>query len=284
MPANILNGIEYVHATNTFTKGIDAQGPYYDVEYLIASWSDSDSFANALIGIGQASPHRHPLSTNLLCVEAAVVGHGGITTGSAGNPDYAAGARIRARYRSAAVLMGGGFVDLSYDDPTLDHQIDPSTPLVWCTQELDYEIETITVGNSSYLFLSDSMPITEPVQVDIPITLLTLTFHRLSYLPATAIRSLRGHVNRSTFLGAPAGTVLFRGGKTARDWNTDGTTTQRVSLLFAERPIDWNKFLRPDALPYDADGTLNETAWDFVVDSLGNLRYPEGDLSDLVIL
>ncbi len=276
-----LGGVTYVHTVQYFSKGIDAQGPYYDVEYLIDDWGQSDAFTNALIGVGRTEPHRHPLSPNLACSEAAPTGLGRPVLNPDGTPDYAGGALVRARYRPPAAFGGGGLF-VSGDDPGGLHQIDPANPILWCTQELDYEVETITHPTHSYKFDSDNLKLTTPLQVDIGITVLSLTFHRVAYLPMTLARTLRGRINATTFLGAAAETVLFRGAKTQRDWNTDGTVTQRVNMTFVEREVSWNKFLRPDKLPYTAAGALNAASWDYVVDPSGNRRLGTADLQPLL--
>jgi hypothetical protein len=271
-------GITYIHSIRYFAKGIDAQGPYYDVEYQIGDWNDSDTFANALVGLGTDAPHRHPLSTNLVCVSAVPTGKGKPTLNSEGLPQYDNGAIVKATYRSPGVAFGGSFSDVALDDPGNAHQIDPTTPIVWCTQELDFSVETLSLPNSTYYWEGDSSTATIPVQVDIPIITLVLTFHRRSSLPVSTVRSLVGKVNDATFLGAGQQTVLFRGARTTREASTDGTTTQKVQLTFQQRPVSWNKFLRPNRMP---TGTTTAT-WDNLRDADGYRRFDQADLSPLV--
>jgi hypothetical protein len=275
-----LAGITYVHTIQYFAKGIDGQGPYYDVAYQIDDWSDSDDFANALVGIGTDAPHRHPLSTNLVCVSAVPEGKGRPTLNSDGLPQYAGGATVRATYRSPGVAFGGSFSNVALDDPGNAHQIDPTTPIVWCTQELDFAVETLSTPNSTYYWEADSAPAQVPVQVDIPILTLVLTFHRRASLPVSVVRGLLGKVNENTFLGAPDQTVLFRGARTTREASTDGTVTQKVQLTFQQRPVSWNKFLRPNRMP---TGTTT-TTWDNLRDADGYRRFDQADLSPLVAL
>lgn len=272
--------VSYSHTVDFFTKGIDQQSPFYEVQYKISNWADADNFCNALLGFGHASgsgtgitvsrgvPHQHPLSPNLYCRSAVVVeGLGNPVLNSSGYPNYDGGALIRASYRPAPFDFAGG---------NLNNQIDPSTPLNWCTQELDFSSETYTIANNTFSYSSG--PISGattgvPAKFSIPITTLTLTFHQLPYLPMTTVRNLRGRVNSTTFLGAAAGLVLFKGCKTVREWNTDGTSVQKVQLTFEERDAlnPWNSLPSPSGL-----------TWYPVADSLGTKMYPLADLSPLV--
>lgn len=274
-----LAGISFVTSWRMFSKGIDNQGPYFDMEYQIGDWSDSNAFANALMGIGTDAPHRCPLSDNLVCVSATPIeGKGRAVLNTDGMPDFENGAKIRAHYRSAGVAFGGSFSDTALDDPGNAHQIDPTTPIVWCTQELDFANETLGVPNTGYTWYSDGAAASIPVQVDIPVTTLVLTFHRRSALPMTTVRALRGCINLNTFLGAPPETVWFRGAKTTREASTDGSVTQKVQMTFMERDVSWNKFLRPGKMP---TGTTTAT-WDYLVDAGGLLRLSKQDLAPLI--
>jgi hypothetical protein len=275
-----LASIDYIHAISGFGKGLDSQGPYYNVEYLISDWDNGDAFANALCGIGQSEPHRYPLSTNLVCTSAVVSGRGRVELNNDGYPRYQDGARIVATYRSSGsgLAYGGSFSNVFYDDPGYLHQIDSSTPLVWCTQELDFGVESFAMPNTSYTWDSDNTSAQIPVVMDVNVTTMSLTFHRRSSLPMGTVRALRGRINDATFLGAAVGTVLFVGAQTTREASTDGTVTQRVRLLFKERDVSWNKFLRPGKMPG------SDANWDFLEDSGGNRRFKVADLSPLVAI
>jgi hypothetical protein len=270
-----LGGIDFVHAVVYFEKGIDSQGPFYNVEYHIDSWSDSDSFINTLMGIGAESPHRYPLSPNLMCTSAVATGKGKPVTNANGTPDYDDGAIVRATYRGSGSAQGGATTNLSIDDPGYQHQIDTATPLVYCTQELDFETESIhfNADDHQLVWSSDSTKANIPLQVNVGVTTMVLTFHRRQFLPMSVVRSLRGKINSSTFLGAAAETAWFLGAKTSREWSTDGRIEQRVQLIFKEREESWNKFPR-----------LKKTAitWEYAQATNSDRRYGTADLSPLV--
>jgi hypothetical protein len=242
----VLSEIAYATTVEYFGKGIDGQGPYYDVRYVIDDWDQTDKFANALMGYeGQGTPHRHPLSPNLVCTEAVVGGLGTPILNAGGEPSYAAGGFITARYRCPAVSMGGGFFE-PRDDPGYVHQIDPQTPLLWCSQELDFEDEIFTYPGGYLKWESDDRKITK-------------------------LKAARGKINSTRFLGCDPFRVLFKGGKTSRDFDTAGRTTQKVQLVFIERPENWQKMLRDDKF-----------VWDYVVDEDGGNRFGTYDHNLLI--
>jgi hypothetical protein len=272
-----LAGITYVHSVK-YGKGVDSQGPYYNAEYQIPNWDDADAFVNALLGLGTGQPHRYSLSPNCVCVNASVAGRGRVLLNVNGSPSYADGALIQATYRSSGAAFGGGFSNVLLDDPGNAHQIDSANPITWCTQELDFQTESMAVPSSSYLWASDDKPADINIQQDVNITTMSLTFTRRAALPMTLVRNLRGRLNSVVFLGAAIETVWFLGARTSREWATDGSVTQRVQLLFKERDVSWNKFVRPGRMPTDP------TAWDFLVDGSGYPRFHTADLRPLVAM
>jgi hypothetical protein len=263
--------IQYSHLLEGFTKGIDQGGPFYRVIYKILNWQDTDLFCNALMGYARVTgtpgnftvtrgvPHQHPLSPNLYCISATVVqGLGTPVLSPTGYPNYDGGAFIQAEYRCAPFNFGGG--------QDLNNQIDPATPLAWCTQELDHATETFTVDQAD-----KTKP---PAKIQVPITILNLTFHKLPYLPTPQMRLLRGRVNSTPFLGAGTGQVLFKGGSTHREFNVDGTVVQELKMTFYERDSNflWNSGPSP-ANPY---------TWTPVTDSNNNRPFLLADLNPLL--
>lgn len=268
--------IQYAHTTEFFSKGHDQEGPFYAVKYYISDWSQSDAFVNALRGIVQmtggtggtvtrTAPHQHPLSPNLYCMSAVAEGVGTPILNASGLPNYSQGAIITAEYRP---MVPYGFVNDGQN-------IDPSTPLVWCTQEIEFGTEMLVIPNSNMLFSGTIRRANYPFKVNVNVTHLSLTFHKLPYIPMGQVRACRGRVNLTTFLGASAGCVLFKGAKTVRDFNTDGTVVQKVMLMFAERDSTqpWNYLLDP----YDM-------TWRQVLSSVGsNPIYQSIDFTPLIL-
>ena len=252
----------YVHTVRYFSKGMDAAGAYYKVEYLIDAYANSDAMVNALLGqrtatglvITSFSPHQHPLSPNLYCKSADVIdGLGGPALNSLGYPGYNGGALIRCEYRP---LM---FDVVSQPQNSFDQS--GTEPVLWATQELDFGSETYTINRATYTYTSgpagvSGKPSQVPVKIRIPLTTMILTYERTPYLIMTLVRSLRFRVNTSTFLGAAAGLVLFEGPRTNRQFNSDGSACQETQLIFQERDANypWN------SLPNTIDMSWNPVA------------------------
>lgn len=244
-----LGAIEFLHTVDYFTKGVDQSGPFYRVQYHIESYDDINIFIGTLTGEAVQSggidgstarvvPHRHPLAPLLSCVSATLVEPLGEPILNAnGYPDYDGGALIQAEYRASNLEFG----------PAADvlNGFDPDTPILWATQELDFGSETYTIDRGEFTYASGPLSGSTTgvaAKISIPITTMILTFHRLPYMPMGRVRSKIGKVNDAVFLGAEAGCVLFKGAKTTREFNTDGSIVQKVQLIFEERTAlhKWN--------------------------------------------
>jgi hypothetical protein len=280
MPTGL--SFNYAHAWDSMTKGIDSNGPYYSVSYYFDDWSVSDQVVNELMGITQRTgestirtgPHQHPLSPNLCCADVQLEGMGVPVLNSQGVPNYSGGFFAHCTYRVPP------YQQYQTQDPANNHQIDPDNPILWCTQELDFDTEVYISETAKYIWETDSgidpldgKRTDVPVKVTLGVTTMTLTYHRLPYLPMGMVRTLRNKVNSSTFMGVAAGKLLFLGGKTTREINNDGEITQRVTLVFKERDQDWRKFLRPD-----------EIGWAKIKDASSNYVFSSADLSPLGLL
>jgi len=269
--------VPYAFCWDRIFKGIDQNGPYYKVSYYIANWANSDLVANELRGYTsrtgtttlRTGPHQLPLSPNLCCVNVEIEGLGNPILNAQGYPNYDNGFLAHCEYRPIPFLPYA-------TDPNNQNQIDPTNPpLLWCTQELDYETEEYVHERNQYTWITtDSLngkPSGIPVRVSLGVTTMTITFHQLPYLPMGLVRSLRNKVNSVTLLGCAPGTLWFRGSRTTRDKNTDGTICQRVTMVFKERDVDWRMFLRKDKI-----------AWAKVQDGSGNLVLSSADLTPLL--
>lgn len=78
-----------------------------------------------------------------------------------------------------------------------------------------------------------------------------------------------GKINNATFLGRPAGTMLFGGCRGMQTISTGGVITYQRSLSFAYRSYSWNQ-------AYNRAGTL-----DTPLDPAGNPQYANYDFNNL---
>lgn len=276
-------GIPTANTVEYFEKGIDEQGPYYLVQYYILNWQQSDIFINALLGysttsglgsggVVKRSPHQYPLSPGLLCRRARCIAPGQPKIGPSGLPDFSGGALIQAEYRSPQWQSSINNVQ---------EQIDPNTAIPFCTQELDHTTETYTLPGTKMFYDTTTRSTDQPFRIRVPVTNMSLTFHLSPnlYVATGTIRAVRGCVNSTTFMGASAGTVLFRGCRTVRNYDSVGNVVQEIQLTFSERDPNqlWN------ALPDKDNPTL--LPWPLVRGgngTTGALAYPIADFNQYI--
>lgn len=270
--------VNYAHCWTEIRKGIDAQGPYYQVQYYIEQpWSVGDQVVNELLGYASKKggsiyfqgPHQYPLDPTgrSLCCQAEVVGVGNMIPNNDGYPEYDTGFFVDATYRVPPIPM------YAANDPDNLMGIDQATPLLWASQDLDFSTDIINLDRSQYKWASDGTVTNTPVRIKSNIIIMSITFHRVPYMPTALLMAAGGCVNSSTFMSAPAGQVLFTGPRTHRDINPDGSYVQSVQLNFKYRNKSWNKDFRPDTL-----------LWDGLVDGSGNGPFATYNLNNLLAL
>lgn len=129
--------------------------------------------------------------------------------------------------------------------------------------------------------VSEKVPPDIQPGIFIPSEEFTLAWHRVPSPPWDKIRDLRGKVNTTTFLNHPAGTVLFTGGRTERQFQVTGSGFWRLAYRFKVKEVEstasagtlfgWNRFYREKASASEH--------WLEIKDEDGNLPYRSGDLN-----
>lgn len=274
--------LPYSHSWDNFFKGIDGNGPYYRCSFYFPDWGQSDYIANQIMGYSLRSGStnasgvsiniagmNHPLSPNLYAVKCDIEGVGPPQLQPyTGFPWYTMGFMAHVEFRP--------WVSPTQASELQGQSIDPSTPILWCIQSLDFHTETIPSWDHSFTYQSDGSSVpAELARYKNNITVMSLTFPKLPYIPMYWIKTLRNKLNKYTFLGCDPETVLFIGGRTSRHWNTDGTAVQSVELVFENRDYSWNLIPRIGYGP---------GVWDYAVDSNGNMIYQLADFSPLITL
>lgn len=271
--------LPYSHTWENFYKGIDSGGPYYRCSFFFPDWSQSDSIANQIMGYsvrsGQTNASgvsinvlamNHPLSNNLYAVKCDIEGVGSPTLNPYnGLPWYNAGFLAHVEFRP--------WVAPGQLSEAFNQAIDPTTPILWCVQSLDFHTESFDVSSNSFVYSSDNVTVATTIPLKVNVTVMTLTWPRLPYIPMYWIKTLKDSVNKYTFLGCDPGTVLFNGGRTTRQWNTDGSVVQSVEMVFQHRNKPWNMMPRG-----------GWSVWDTVQDQNGNNLYNSQDLAPLISL
>jgi hypothetical protein len=209
-----------------------------------------------------------PVSRNLSCTDASVEGEGELDLKDGGPPRFHL-PKIRASFGIRP------WEELPSQDPQgMQSFQSDSGPATYAIHTMDFGVETAKLPTSAYRFRTDPpLAMTIPAVRHIGIATLNVELKKVPYLPSITIMKLIARLNDALFFGAPKGRILFAGGRTSKEFVSDGTRVQNVSYVFKYRERDWNMRLRPD------DGTF-----DFIQTSGGAMPQEYADLRPLIVL
>ncbi|HEY4309846.1 MAG TPA: hypothetical protein VGN12_10380 [Pirellulales bacterium] len=231
------------------------------VRVFRVAWTDWQEFVRALIGtfrvLGLATqfvpPIEFPGLPNLIVTDVQVEpfdpdnpdGATDINLGAFTNTYTGGGAKVTATYRTM-------FDEFSRPRPDM-----PGVPDgTYLTYSADLGSERTTVPGRAWIWSGGSERVADDISpgLQIPHGTFTLRWQRVPYPPWTQIRALRGKVNGSTFLSAPAGTVMFQGARVSRRfqfvedggfWNLDYMFAENTKTLSdSVTPVGWNYFYK----------------------------------------
>jgi len=276
----VLNGITAYERWEAFRKGRDENGPWVEMQYLVA-FSTADAFCDAVLGGIQKSGGgtgqfvnlpRQQCPTNPI-LRATSVGYEGIGeagVGAGGRPTFT-DAAVTVRYE---VL---DWVEIPSQDPggqqSFPNDSQPGQPILLAECEIDFGGQVVTVPSGTLVFGSDSTPLADVTRgVWDGISTWRIVRHKFPNLPYSRVMNMINHVNGSTFLGQPKGCVRFANAKTKQVKTSDGTKTQNWELIFEVKQRDWNKFLRPDGFTWDlVQSSTSSLINPYIYDTLGTL-------------
>lgn len=242
----VIGGVSAEELVTGLEEGIHYGGPVAQKKYLVA-WNDRYAFANAMLGLvsGQGgtnpnitftNPQQYPQSLNMWAREISIEGVGKPTQGP-----------IQLQFPYAIVTVQYAVPQFGYLTYP-DQSIDPTNPYVWATQELDFGREMLTIENSTLKLANGHwLNSTNNYAVPIPHCIMSITLHKVPYLPAAQIiTAMQKPLNNATYLGVDAGYLMFNGAKSHMEASTDGSYTQELTLSFAYRPIlRWDEIFDP---------------------------------------
>jgi hypothetical protein len=252
------------------------------------AWDDWIDFARELVGeyaldacdFEFTPPLAFPNMPNLVVADIDVEpfdpgnpeGSEVSTLGSGTNRYPVAGAKVTARYRNLFDADNSPRDDL------------PSVPDgTYLTYDADLATESVATPSRTWQWddgSGDKLPPDVRPKLIVPTGAFRLTWHRVMLPPWAAIRALRGHVNATDFVGAPAETVMFSGARVRREFQFLAAGGYwRVEFHFHERTVPlasgvggWNHVFKDD------DG-----GWVGVKDAAGNPPHPAGNLALLFV-
>ncbi len=114
--------------------------------------------------------------------------------------------------------------------------------------------ENLTLPETAYAF-GDGTPTNLAVGKLMAQMEITVTRSRMPFLPVQAMLTCEGKVNSAAYqiLGVPfaAGKLLFVAGQSDFQLDATGAIAYSQEYKFLARPIEWNKFVRPDGGGFD---------------------------------
>jgi len=235
------------------------------VRVFRVAWDDWQDFVRDLIGtfrvLGLATqfvpPIQFPGLPNL------IVGDVQVEPFDAGNPDGAAGITLGAYTNSYSA--GGAKVTATYrtmlDEQSPSRRDLPNVPNgTFLTYSADLGSQRTSIPGRTWHWSSSTERVSDDINpgVLLPSGIFTLRWQRVPLPPWSQIRALRGKLNDSTFVSAPAGTVMFLGARVSRRfqfvedggyWNLDYTFSENTKTLSdGASTVGWNYFYKEKAL------------------------------------
>ncbi len=216
-------------------------GPTADKAF-ICNWTDRFTVARGILGLNTALtiggfitihvPLRYPEIPYMYAYQIAIKGVGAPFQG----PYQIAFpyAVIMVNYKCTPWAFAG------LDDPGGQNQIDPSSPYIYAEQEISSSAEMLTVPGKYAFFESSHNASLIPYGFRVALVDLSITLHRLPYLPTPQALNYAGMINNAPFLGVSTGKLMFNGMTTHQTHSTDGTVNTDAAFKFQARSVPWD--------------------------------------------
>jgi len=208
---------------------------------FLCAWEQRDVLVEELLGdgyeFGGSAPAGYPGKSAVLAMRVGVEPFDddlveqqfpGLSEGLAA---YHGFAKVTADYELLAPADRND-VPATEDNTLLSYRMDSGS-------------ETLTLAGDDLLWPGNpeaTLPSDADGSVQLPYTRHLLTWHRVLSPPWTAMRNATGTLNDDTFLGAPAGTLLFEGATAGREFLrvsglADAEFAWRIEYRFRENAL-----------------------------------------------
>lgn len=151
------------------------------------------------------------------------------------------------------------FLQVYTDDPGFVNQLDPSNPIIFCTQTIKGGGRLDHVKGINYVYDDGSNEkIIQDIGVYRPEAKIVLEYPWVPFQPWQAIQAYVGQINSVALFGCAAGTLLFEEFDSEARATTQGFHGQRLVYSLAYNPDGWNKMPKPSGtmtLVKKADGS-----------------------------
>lgn len=208
---------------------------------FLCAWEDRDALVRELLGdgyeFGGSTAAGYPGKSGVVAVRVGVEPFDddlverelpGLSEGLAA---YHGFARVTARYELIA--------------PADRRDLPAAERNTVLTYRMESGSERLTLAGGDLVWLGNPdavLPADAEGAIQLPYTRHVLTWHRVVNPPWTAMRNATGTLNADTFLGAPAGTLLFEGAVAEREFVrisdlADSEFAWRIEYRFRENAL-----------------------------------------------
>jgi hypothetical protein len=165
-----------------------------------------------------------------------------------------------------------GFERPRYDTVvgTVQNQLDPANPILFCEQSIESSARTVPVEGYVLNYVgapAGVVPVGPKFVLEVQYDII-LNFPMVPYIPWNYLDPYFGKTNDRTLFGKPAETIAFLSASMRQESMSNGTNKTSCALRLAYRQFGWNKQLA-------VDGNL----YTVVVASSGEKLYPTANLA-----
>lgn len=291
-------GILCQEEVHDYSEEYDIQGGPSAHKVYLCPWANRFTVIHGILGltsvpslgglitlnVPMAFPELAAESTNLL---ASMYARNVVCTG-VGSPVQGAS---NISFTTARIVVTFGNYPWSFSGIDF-FQLDPTRPLIWVEQHMEFSGEFITVPGLGVYYATSGKQLGAPNgQANWgffnPIVDMTLTLKNVPYLPAQQVLTASQQpLNSVTYLGCAPGFLMFKGLQDDRTHAPDGTPTGSMTLGFSFRPIaQWDcvwSGIKSGTGAYKPTGTT-PAFWDQVLSApSGNPVQGHSDLSRII--
>jgi hypothetical protein len=247
------------------TEAITGDGPMATVKFKVLRAADRYSFCQQLLGLWTGTPpgnifytlpYEYPPSPNLLCTQIPeIIGFDKPLPLSVGLP---------------WLFKKSTIVTAVFTRPPWQ----AATNAGFFSIDFSASGEFLTIPETTYRF-GDGTPTMTPIGVVMPEAQITVTRHRMPFLPDQYAMPLIGTINNAPFIIGwntyPTSTLLFSGMTSEIAPDPLGNIAFTVKYIFTFRPVNWNYYLHPN----------RTTGFALITDGNGNSPYQFGNFNIL---
>lgn len=285
--AIVINGVIAAEIIEGYGEGAGREGLNSTKRYL-TTWADRIAFANGMLGAASVNagpygtinfipPVTHPEHVRMVASSVSIQGQGNPRQGAkqlefdwaVHTVSYGIMPWNGNDANMVAIAPGGGGSGGDLGNPT---------SFTYASMRMSFGAEYLVIGreNSKLKFATSGKKIDQDYPIPISILHLSITFHKVPFLPWPLPKSSTSidvnSLNSTATFGAAPGYLKYDGSDTSRTLQSDGTATQEYTVNFSYR----------DVAPWDAIFDPAQEIFDRVLKSNGDPIVPRVDFQNLI--